>query len=164
MQLLVLSDIHANLSALEAVLQKARSYKIDAVVLLGDHIDYGMRPNEVIEVLQTLPYPVDVNIWGNHEKAIIDGDLSRFSTDRGREFSKYSGNLLSENSKKYLNAMTQEGFTNKSYNGKSFLFIHGSLEDVYWKSIQFDTAGTEYQEYDYVLSGHSHKPLYFEKF
>ena len=46
----ILSDIHANLTALKAVLSdiQAQGYLPDAVVILGDIINYVMRPNEVI--------------------------------------------------------------------------------------------------------------------
>ena len=50
----ILSDIHANLTALKAVLSdiQAQGYLPDAVVILGDIINYGMRPNEVISELK----------------------------------------------------------------------------------------------------------------
>lgn len=51
-KLVILSDIHGNLSALQAVIQDFQSkYSPEAIVLLGDLIDYGMRSNEVIELI-----------------------------------------------------------------------------------------------------------------
>ena len=45
----ILSDIHANLTALNAVLDHARAnYKDYTIIILGDIVNYGMRPNEVI--------------------------------------------------------------------------------------------------------------------
>ena len=51
----VLSDIHANLSALKAVIRDFKEkYKPDGIFLLGDMVNYGMRPNEVIQEMELL--------------------------------------------------------------------------------------------------------------
>jgi len=165
MILLILSDIHANLSALNSVLNDVKKYSINKLILLGDHIDYGMRPNETIELLNKIPYQIEVNLWGNHEKAIIDGNLTRFSSERGREFSRYTLQLLNNKAKDYINnKMCKDGFSEKTYNGKQYLIIHGSLEDTFWKSISPENINEQYLKYDYVLSGHSHIPCYLEKY
>lgn len=65
-ELIVLSDIHGNLSALRAVVKDFQTnYSPDALILLGDLIDYGMRSNEVISEIKKLErqYPVVV-IYG----------------------------------------------------------------------------------------------------
>ncbi len=168
MLLLILSDIHANLSALTAVLEAVRAggYGVDRAILLGDHIDYGMRPNEVIRMLMELPYPVDVNIWGNHEKAILDFETegSRFASQRGRAFSQLTARMLDEHARRYILYMDRTGKAEREYDGKRYLFVHGSLEDVFWKSITPDTPGDAYAAYDVVVSGHSHLPHYFERY
>jgi predicted phosphodiesterase len=164
-RLLILADIHANVSALEAVLDHARIYSIDQAVFLGDAIDYGMRPNETITLLKQFPYPIDVNIWGNHENALAGGDVTRFSSERGREFSAYTSKILSKESKRYiLEQMNINGNDKRNYGGKAYLLIHGSLEDIFWKSISVKTDIELYRDYDYVLCGHSHIPFYFEKY
>ena len=67
MRALVISDIHANLQALEAVLAAAPRH--DAVWNLGDLVDYGANPNEVVELCRKLG---GVAIRGNHELAVCD--------------------------------------------------------------------------------------------
>ncbi|MCI8466567.1 MAG: metallophosphoesterase, partial [Lachnospiraceae bacterium] len=59
MKLLILSDIHGNQFALQAVLSKAKG-NYDEVLLLGDLIDYGPHSNEVIEMLQELSKTVPI--------------------------------------------------------------------------------------------------------
>jgi predicted phosphodiesterase len=61
---LVISDIHANLEALEATLQAAGPY--DQVLVLGDLVGYGADPNAVIERVRMLP--TGGVIRGNHDK------------------------------------------------------------------------------------------------
>lgn len=164
-KILVLSDIHANVSALQSVLDSVKIYDIKLAVLLGDHIDYGMRPNETISLLREFPYPIDVNIYGNHEKAIFDNNLYNFSSERGRKISIYTKNILTSESKKYIaEKMNSKGFESKVYDGKRYLMIHGSLDDVFWSSLSTENVSEMYIEYDYVFSGHSHLPFYFEKY
>jgi len=68
MRILVISDIHANLTAFEAVLEDAGEF--DAAWCLGDLVGYGPDPNETLERIQTLPGLVCV--LGNHDSAIIE--------------------------------------------------------------------------------------------
>ena len=185
MKLLILSDIHGNLSALQAVLSAAASYKahganLHGALLLGDHIDYGMRPNEVIAILRELPVPALVKLWGNHEKAVMDAEAyaadaqcaelgltetSRFSSARGAAFSEFTRTILTPESKRYITEeMETAGWAERTFDGKRFLLIHGSREDVFWKSISPETDAAPYADYDYVVCGHSHRPFCFEKY
>lgn len=166
---IVLSDIHGNLSALKAVISdfESRGYNPDGIIILGDNINYGMRPNEVVEKLRQLSerYKVIVNIFGNHEKALIDGDTSYFSTERGKKVLDFTRNLLTEESRDYIHRLTKEGFQELIIEGKKILFIHGSLSDPYWGKLNKDTVNDEaYEEFDFVISGHSHIPYLIEHF
>lgn len=66
MRFLILSDIHANLEALHAVLHDAESKPYEAVLCLGDIVGYGPNPNEVTAWVRA---HADVVIRGNHDKA-----------------------------------------------------------------------------------------------
>lgn len=66
MRHLILTDIHANLEALEAVLVDARARAYDEVVVLGDVVGYGADPNAVVERIRNL-HPVAL-VRGNHDK------------------------------------------------------------------------------------------------
>ena len=75
MRLLLLSDIHANLEAMEACLAAAPAY--DMVVNLGDVVGYNASPNEVCERVRTMGGPV---VRGNHDRACTGlTDLSEFN-------------------------------------------------------------------------------------
>jgi diadenosine tetraphosphatase ApaH/serine/threonine PP2A family protein phosphatase len=66
MRYLVLTDIHANLEALDACLADARGRACDATLVLGDLVGYGADPNAVVERVQALK-PVAI-VRGNHDK------------------------------------------------------------------------------------------------
>jgi diadenosine tetraphosphatase ApaH/serine/threonine PP2A family protein phosphatase len=66
MRYLVLTDIHANLQALEAVLAAAPRRDFDRLLILGDVVGYGADPNRVVDLVRALE--PDVVIRGNHDK------------------------------------------------------------------------------------------------
>lgn len=68
MRTAVLSDIHANLEAFEAVVSHAEKQKVDSYVCLGDVVGYGANPNECIEILESLSCPC---VLGNHDAATL---------------------------------------------------------------------------------------------
>ena len=76
MPFLILSDIHANLEALRAVLDDARG-RYDRILCLGDLVGYGADPNAVVEWARE---NVDVVIRGNHDRASAAEDPSGFDT------------------------------------------------------------------------------------
>ncbi|EYB69021.1 metallophosphoesterase [Deinococcus phoenicis] len=69
MRLLLLSDIHANHTALEAVLRDAEARRFDQVVHLGDALGYGPHPREVLTTLRDLDA---LCLLGNHEQMLLD--------------------------------------------------------------------------------------------
>ena len=167
MPLVLLSDIHANLTALQAVLKDIETIgEVDSFALLGDFVNYGPRPNEPIKIAKQLSKPLIVNLWGNHEYSIFGGSLDRFATDRGRAVLKYTNTILTEDSREYLNkCMNHQGMEEKEIGGKRILFMHGNIDDPYWGKFGIDKMNDErFAEYDYVISGHSHVPHYVEHF
>lgn len=167
MRIILLSDIHGNLSALNAVIDDfSNKYSPDGIILLGDIINYGMRPNEVIDKLEHIELPIFVNIFGNHEKALLDGDTSHFSTERGKKLLDYTRSILNYHTIDYIkNNCDSKGFSEFEIDKKKILVIHGSLSNPYWgKMNDSEMNDSAYSNYDYVLSGHSHIPHLVEKF
>ena len=167
MRLILFSDIHANVTAFKAVLENIKNLGHgDAIAILGDLVNYGPRPNEVIDMVKSITLPVIVNLWGNHEYSIFGGSLDRFATDRGRAVLKYTNAILTTESKDYLDSiMNHDGFEKHTIDNRSFLFMHGNLDDPYWGKFGIDKMDDErFAKYNYVISGHSHIPHYVEYF
>ncbi len=77
----LISDVHANLEALEAVLKDLRKRKPDAIFFLGDVVGYGPNPNECLEILRG---NCKVLLAGNHDWAAI----GRTDIDYFNEYAK----------------------------------------------------------------------------
>lgn len=76
MRLLILTDMHGNWDALQAVLRHVRRKRFDGTLVLGDLVGYGAAPNQIVEALEGLPKPVH-EVRGNHDKVVAgieDGD------------------------------------------------------------------------------------------
>ncbi len=157
MRIAVLSDIHANLTALKSVLTHCRqNYNDVKIIQLGDFIDYGMRPNEVISELVNIRNNIIVNIKGNHERALLGYETDRFSCTRGLDANNYTKTILNENSLDFINKTTND-FVELDLSGKKILCIHGDLTDIYWgKMTDDEIKNPVYEKYDIVLSAHTH--------
>ena len=164
MKIILFSDIHANLTAFEAVLDDInKRYNPDGIISLGDFIDYGMRSNEIIERIQKIKIPIFANLRGNHERALIDGDLSHFSSERGKVMSVYTRNHLTQSSIDYINNVMQEPKQELEIDGYKILLVHGDIDNPYWGKLNPKNIQEEkYCKYDYVLSGHIHQPFKFD--
>lgn len=112
MRILVISDLHANITALEAVLADAGP--VDATWCLGDVIGYGPGPNEVVERVRSLPNLTC--ILGNHDVAVLGQmDDAVFNTEARRSL-LWQKKQLSDENKGYLenlpqNALVRENVT-----------------------------------------------------
>src|SRR3989338_8897451 len=99
MRVLIISDIHANLIALETVLADAQN-SYDTVWCMGDLVGYGPNPNECVELVRTLPNLTCLT--GNHDKAAIgDIDITAFNLD-ARLAINWTQAALTEESLDYL--------------------------------------------------------------
>ena len=98
MKIAVLSDIHGNLEAFEAVHADLLQYGVDRVICLGDNIGYGPNPEEVVSRLRQLGY---ASVLGNHEFALMDERGRRWFNLQAAENSVETEKLLSEQSKNY---------------------------------------------------------------
>lgn len=100
MRYLVLSDIHANLEALEAVLDAARAMPYDKVLVLGDLVGYGADPNAVVDRIRGLePHAV---IRGNHDKVGAGLEPSDAFNTVARAAIRWTYEALSDDNRDWL--------------------------------------------------------------
>ena len=150
MRFLVLADIHANLEALQAVLERARG-QFDQVICCGDLVGYGPDPNQAIEAVRQLGPAVVVR--GNHDKAAVGlTDLSWFNP-LARSAALWTQAQLSEESRRYLQAMPRG-----PVEGNGFTVAHGSLldEDQYLLEPEDALQSLSLASHGRTFFGHTH--------
>jgi putative phosphoesterase len=151
----VISDVHANLEALEQVLLNIEGLD---VYCLGDLVDYGANPNEVIEALQRRGAKT---LMGNHDSAVLSGDTSMFNA-RAAMSSKWSGSHLSAESLAYLRSRPSD--IRARVEGVEFYFTHGSPDDRLWEYVDPRTHSDLFGHYldktkvGVIGLGHTHIP------
>jgi predicted phosphodiesterase len=102
MKIAVLSDIHGNLEALEAVSADLRQRGADRVICLGDNIGYGPDPEAVIRLLRRQGY---TSILGNHELALCDPKARRWFNFQAAENNIATAGLLTPASREYCEGL-----------------------------------------------------------
>ena len=103
MRYLILSDIHANLEALEAVLAAAGEW--DAVLVLGDLVGYGADPNAVIERVRALPNATIIR--GNHDKVATGLETVESFNHLARHAIEWTATALTPEHDAWLAALPQ---------------------------------------------------------
>ena len=153
MRLAVLSDIHANLAALEAV--RDDMPQVDEVWVLGDIVGYGPQPNEVIAALQEMGAR---SVMGNHDGAAIGQvDVSWFNPDAARAIG-WTGEVIDDNARAYLATLPEVRRDGE------LTAVHGSPRDPTWEYITGpDVASANLASFDtrICLHGHTHVPIVF---
>ena len=162
MKIAILSDIHGNYSALEAVFDSLNGYDIDRCVILGDMIDNCMHSNECVKMIKESDFDITA-ILGNHDYAALYNDFTRFSTERGIKSSMFTSRTLNNDSREYLQSLPR-GFFEFISDGKRCLALHGSYEDPLWGKLTAESELIQYSGFDYVFTGHTHVPHFFERY
>ena len=122
MRLLLVSDIHSNLEALEAVLWAAPQY--DRVVNLGDVVGYGGNPNEVVERVRELE---PISVRGNHDVCCSGLEEPVGFNSTAARAVRWTRRVLSEESQSWLRGLPRGPVTERQYKGVQF--VHGSPLD-----------------------------------
>jgi diadenosine tetraphosphatase ApaH/serine/threonine PP2A family protein phosphatase len=102
MRALILSDVHANLEALTAVLEAADHW--DAVWNLGDMVGYGASPNEVLELLRPL---ATLTVRGNHDRVCCGLTSSLHFNPTARAAALWTEETLTEENLEWLRGLPQ---------------------------------------------------------
>ena len=82
MKVALLSDIHGNLEAFQAVRESIAAHRAEEIIFIGDIVGYGADPNECIELLRTL---ADCSVAGNHDFAAVNKTDIKYFTPHAKE-------------------------------------------------------------------------------
>ena len=154
----VISDIHANREALDAVLDSIEKSSIDSVICLGDIVGYGADPNYCVERVKSC---TDAVVVGNHDHAAVGLTSIDYFNPYAKEAALWTMTKLTRQNSKYLKNLKF------SFSKKNLLFVHStpdrpemwryvfSLTEAQW---QFDRFSEKI-----CFIGHSHVPALYKK-
>jgi diadenosine tetraphosphatase ApaH/serine/threonine PP2A family protein phosphatase len=149
----VISDIHANWHAFEAVLEAIEREAPDELWCLGDLVGYGPRPNPCCAAVEQR---AALCLAGNHDLGVLGTlDLSEFAPDAVAAV-RWTRGVLAEGSRRFLQSLRSEARVDRVD------LFHASPRDPVWEyvlSLEAAAAALELTEAPLVLVGHSHVPL-----
>ena len=153
MRIAVLSDIHANLVALDAVLAAVGS--IDAVWHLGDVVGYGPEPDAVVDRLTSIGA---LGVRGNHDAAACGGrEIEWFNPDARRAM-EWTREAIAPETKAWLEALPDRRIE------AGTTLVHGSPREPIWEyvtSVPVARANFQALTTDLGFHGHTHLPVAF---
>lgn len=170
MRILIVSDVHANLVALDAVLREAeRSGAIDGVWSLGDCVGYGPRPGECIARLRASDA---VMVAGNHERAATGAIGTEDFNPDAAAAAEWTKAQLSGDEKMLLDSLNEvvrlevDGADQSPRvgvdPGGGFTLVHGTLRWPIWEYLMSPEVALGHlalQETPVGLVGHTHVPM-----
>jgi diadenosine tetraphosphatase ApaH/serine/threonine PP2A family protein phosphatase len=153
MRVAVVSDIHSNLHALEAVVGAIEAEAPDELWCLGDLVGYGPRPNECCALIADR---ADVCLAGNHDLGVLGTiDLVEFGGEAGIA-ARWTRDVLDPEARALLEPLEPKGTAH------GVALYHGSARDPVWEYVLSDEAALATLEIagsPLVLVGHSHVAL-----
>jgi predicted phosphodiesterase len=151
MRIAVVSDIHSNIVALDAVLSSIGS--VDGLWHLGDVVGYGPEPDAVIDRLREHKA---VGVRGNHDAAAAGGaEIDWFNPD-ARAAMEWTRKRIGPGSLSWLKELPQQRVED------TFTLVHGSPRDPLWEyvtSLPVARANMAVLKTRYGLHGHTHIPI-----
>jgi predicted phosphodiesterase len=156
MRIAVFSDIHANLEALQAVMEDAHEQQCRDFICLGDVVGYNANPHECVEIVRNLSCPV---VKGNHdEHASLDTPLTGFNELAERAMAWTRDNLTTED-KQWLRNMRMVRQV------RDFTIVHATLDTPEQWGYVFNNldavASFTYQHTTICFYGHTHVPTVY---
>lgn len=153
MRICVISDVHSNLPALEAVLDAAAPY--DQLWHLGDVVGYGPQPNEVVARLAA---EKALGVRGNHDAAAIGTLGTDAFNDDARAAVEWTNDRLDDAARAWLAELPERAQV------ADFTLAHGSPRDPTWEYVVSSSVARGNMaafSTPYCLVGHTHVPLAF---
>jgi predicted phosphodiesterase len=154
----IISDIHGNLAAFEAVLEDIDRQKVDRIISLGDVVGYGPRP---VECLKLVMQRCAFSLLGNHEYAVLRGPEG-FNPIAVEAINWTKKQITDPDQIFYLSSLKAAKLE------QNILYVHGSAEDPLMEYVrdpedhaQFvkfvQDIQRDFQRFDLCFTGHNHR-------
>jgi predicted phosphodiesterase len=156
MKYAVIADIHANLEALEVVLEDSRSQKCTHYCCVGDVVGYNANPKECLDIVRDMGMPC---VKGNHDEYCSTDDSLEGFNPHAAEAVNWTRKQLGEVDKQWLRDMKYVRLV------ASFSMVHATLDGPQRWGYVFDklaaAASFTYQNTSVCFFGHTHVPVAF---
>jgi predicted phosphodiesterase len=156
----IISDVHANVHALDAVLDALQGENVDRIVCPGDLVGYGPRPNECVERIAALD-PPPVVVAGNHDLMAVGRLPTLEIGPLPRQTLEWTWEVLARDARLYLESLPQTIETDDGV-----VVAHGSLDHPVEYVFDAAAAGEQLTRLDerhpgarVLILGHTHRPL-----
>jgi predicted phosphodiesterase len=154
----IISDIHANLGALQSVLADIVAQKCTHVACLGDIVGYGANPKECLDIIRGMDIPV---VRGNHDDFIGNDYDPEWFNDASAESVSWTRAQLTAEDRKWLRTLDLVKIV------ANFTLVHSTLEKPQKWAYTFGnsdaTVSFARQETPLCFYGHTHVPVAFVK-
>jgi predicted phosphodiesterase len=153
MRIALLSDVHGNLPAFEAVLGDVEDESAEEVWCLGDLVGYGASPDECVQLARDR---CDLSLAGNHD-LVVTGEIpiSDFSSSAAAA-ARWTQETISEDTMAYLRALSPADPDREP------ALYHASPRDPVWEYVlswEAALAAIRDSDFEITIVGHSHVPL-----
>jgi predicted phosphodiesterase len=152
----IFSDVHANLEALEAVLEDARERKCTHFVCLGDVVGYNANPHECVERVREMDCPI---VKGNHDEQASLSESSRDFNELAEQAMAWTRDNLTAEDKEWLRGLSLHRQV------RDFTIVHATLDTPEQWGYVFNNldaaASFTYQHTTVCFFGHTHVPMTF---
>jgi predicted phosphodiesterase len=153
----IISDLHANVSALKAVLADIAEMNVDSIICLGDIVGYGPLPEETLLIVKNKGI---VSVRGNHDDAVSGIASAEEFAELAREAAERHRRVLSEDEIKYLKSLPYS----ISLEGNA-VAVHGDAVDpakfYYVESDEDAAENFACTDAQFIFVGHTHTPWIF---
>jgi len=160
MRYAILSDVHANLEALEAVLEDVDQRKIEDILFLGDAVGYGPNPNECVERLVNR---CKILLAGNHDWGVLGLTDIKYFNEYARGAIEWTRDALTEKNRKTLESFPVQ----KGINKEDILLVHSTPKEPegwhYLLTLWDAEINFQYFDNKFCFLGHSHYPFIIER-
>lgn len=160
MRYAILSDVHSNLEALEAVLRNVDKRKVKDVLFLGDAVGYGPNPNECIELLMAR---CKILLAGNHDWGVLGLTDINYFNEYARAAIEWTKQVITEGNRKTLRPLPVK----KGINKEDMILVHSTPKEPeewhYLLTLWDAEINFHYFDNKFCFLGHSHYPFVIEK-
>src|SRR5215471_2842558 len=156
MRLAIISDVHSNLEAFEAVLADAKESECSQFVCLGDVVGYNANPHECVERVREMDCTI---VKGNHDEQASLFESSRDFNEMAEAAIQWTRDNLTDSDKEWLRALKLQRQV------RDFTIVHATLDTPEQWGYVFNNldaaASFTYQHTTVCFFGHTHVPMAF---